>query len=410
MLSRDKLEKFAELAVRVGANMQKGQEVVLRCDVAVADFARVLAKKAYECGAKRVHMQWRDEKIARIHMDCAETETLCKVPDYQLAESDYFIKNRCCLISVAAGDPNIFKGCDPEKVAKVNAATGTAQRAFREATMSNLLRWTIVSVPTENWAKAVFPDAPPERAVDRLWESIAAVMRLNEPDPAAAWKEHIATLHRRADFLNAHRFSALRLTSKNGTDLTVGLADGHTWLAAEEVGQDGVPFTANMPTEEIFTAPHRAHVNGVVKNALPLSHNGTIIDDFSLTFRDGKVVDFSAGKGYEALAGIFDTDEGASRLGEVALIGKRSPISELGILFYNTLFDENASCHLAFGQAYPTTLEGGNGFSEKELEARGANRSVEHVDFMVGAKDLRVVGIAEDGTETELFSDGDWIV
>ena len=246
--------------------------------------------------------------------------------------------------------------------------------------------------------------------MDRLWESIAAVMRLNEPDPTAAWKEHIATLHRRADFLNAHRFSALRLTSKNGTDLTVGLADGHTWLAAEEVGQDGVPFTANMPTEEIFTAPHRAHVNGVVKNALPLSHNGTIIDDFSLTFRDGKVVDFSAGKGYEALAGIFDTDEGASRLGEVALIGKRSPISELGILFYNTLFDENASCHLAFGQAYPTTLEGGNGFSEKELEARGANRSVEHVDFMVGAKDLRVVGIAEDGTETELFSDGDWIV
>ena len=410
MKDPNRLEKFAELAVRVGANLQKGQEVVLRCDVEVADFARLLAKKAYEFGAKRVHLQWRDEKISRIHMDCAATDVLCQVPSYELEQSDYFIRNRCCLISVAAGDPNLYRGCDADKVAKVNAETGRAQRKFREATMSNLLRWTIVSVPTGNWARAVFPDDPPEIAADRLWESIAAVMRLNEPDPVAAWKEHIATLHRRAELLNAHAFSALRLTSGNGTDLTVGLAEGHIWLAAEETGQDGIPFTANMPTEEIFTAPHRTRVNGVVRNALPLSHNGTIIDDFSITFRDGEVTDFSAGKGYDALRGLLETDAGTKRLGEIALIGKSSPIAKLGILFYNTLFDENASCHLAFGQAYPTTIRGGNELTEHELEARGANRSVEHVDFMVGAKDLRIVGIAEDGSETELFSEGDWIV
>ena len=410
MLSQEKLEKFAELAVRVGANLQPGQEVVLRCDVEVAAFARILAKKAYECGAKRVHMQWRDEKIARLSMDCASEETLCEVPSYELEQSDYFIRNNCCLISVAAGDPNIYKGCDPDKVAKVNAAVGTAQKAFREATMSNALRWTIVSVPTTSWAKTVFPSDSEARAIDRLWESIAAVMRLNEPDPVAAWRAHIDTLQRRAAFLNEHAFFALRLTSANGTDLTVGLADGHVWLAAEEVGQDGVPFTANMPTEEIFTAPHRMRVNGVVKNALPLVHNGTVVDGFSLTFREGKVVDFSAERGEETLKGLIETDEGTSRLGEIALIGKRSPVAQLGTLFYNTLFDENASCHLALGQAYPTTIRGGENLSKADLTARGANDSIEHADFMIGAGDLRVRGIKTDGAVVELFSDGDWIV
>ncbi len=410
MLTQQQLENFAELAVRVGANMQPNQEVVIRCDVQCSDFAHLIAKKAYEFGAKYVHMQWRDEVLGRINMLGASKETLCEVPDYLLAQNKYYIEHNVCLISISAGDPNILKGCDPDKLKASNLANMQANKEFRNATMSNYLRWTIVSIPTTAWAKQVFPHEDAETAVDKMWDAIGRIMRLDAPDPTEAWKQHIATLRRRASFLNQHNFEYIHLTNSRGTDLRVGLATDHQWIAAEEEGQDGVSFTANMPTEEIFTAPHNRKIDGTVVNALPLVNSGNIIDDFEITFEKGKVVDYKARVGYEALKNILTTDEGVLSLGEIALIGKHSPIAESGILFYNTLFDENASCHLAFGASYPTTVKGGNEMTEEQLRQHGMNQSLQHVDFMVGTKDINIDGIGYDGTVTPLFRDGEWVI
>lgn len=410
MLTNKQMENFAELAVRIGANMQKGQEVVIRCDVNCADFAHLIAEKAYQFGAKRVLMQWRDEVLGRISMLNASKETLCEVPDYQVAQAQYFIDHKCCLISISAGNPNIYKGCDPDKIAAANIASSKAMANFRKATMGNYLRWTIVSIPTPAWAAQVFPNEPTDVAVDKMWNAIGHIMRLDTDNPTEAWRKHIDTLHRRAKFLNDHNFEYIHMSNKEGTDLTVGLALDHVWLAAEEEGQDGLPFTANMPTEEIFTAPHNKKINGTVVNALPLVNNGNIIDNFKITFKDGKVVDYSAEVGYDALKGLLSSDEGVLSLGEIALIGKHSPIAESGILFFNTLFDENASCHLAFGASYPTTVRNGNAMTAEQLAEHGMNSSIQHVDFMVGTKDIDIDGIGFDGKVTPLFRDGEWII
>ncbi len=410
MLTNKQMENFAELAVKVGANMQKGQEVVIRCDVNCQDFAHLIAEKAYKFGAKRVLMQWRDEQLDRLAMLNETEETLCDIPHYFVDQMDYFIDHKCCLISISAGNPSIYSGCDAKKLAAYQVAFSKARHKFLSATMSNYLRWTIVSVPTPAWASQVFPNDTTEVAVDKMWNAIGHIMRLDCDDPVAAWRTHINTLHNRAAFLNKHNFEYIHLKNHSGTDLKVGLATDHQWIAAEEEGQDGISFTANMPTEEIFTAPHNKKINGTVVNALPLVKNGTVIDKFSITFKDGKVVNYSAEVGYDALKGLFQTDEGVLSLGEIALIGKKSPIAESGILFYNTLFDENASCHLAFGASYPTTVKDGNSMTDKQLAEHGMNSSLEHVDFMVGTKDIDIDGIAYDGTVTPLFRDGEWVI
>lgn len=403
-----KMQKFAELAVRIGANMQPGQEVLIRADVACADFVRLLASKAYEFGAKLVHVEWRDEKLSRIHFDNASLETLLEVPQHVKDTYQYYVDKKCCLISISAGNPNIFKGADADKISKVGIDNRKALSHFYDSTMSNYLRWTIVSIPTPDWAQSIFPQLSVEQAQQQLWDNIAKIMRLNEEDPTQAWKDHIATLQRRANILNDHDFEYIHMTSSNGTDLMVGLADNHRWIAAQEEGQDGIPFTANMPTEEIFTAPHNKKINGVVHNALPLVHNGNIIDDFCLTFKDGVVVDYSAAKGYETLKALLTADSGSTSLGEIALLDKNSPIAQSGILFYNTMFDENASCHLALGKAYPTTIEGGNDMTDEQLASVGYNSSVIHVDFMVGTKDFHIEGITKDGKKVVLMDDGSW--
>lgn len=410
MLTKKQMENFAELAVRVGANMQPKQEVVIRCDVQCKDFAHLIAEKAYKFGAKRVHIQWQDEELARIQLLKENKRTLSKVPEYSTAQYKYFIKHKVCLISISAGNPNIFKGCKADKLEARQMALLKSRKDFRKATMSNYLRWTIVSIPTEAWAKQVFPNLEASEAVDKMWDAIGHIMRLDTENPTEAWRNHIATLHRRADFLNEHNFEYIHMTNKSGTDLKVGLATDHMWIAAEEEGQDGVPFTANMPTEEVFTAPHCRKINGTVVNALPLVNSGNVIDNFSITFKDGKVVDYTAEVGYDALKNILSTDEGVLSLGEIALIGKNSPIAESGILFYNTLFDENASCHLAFGQSYPTTIKGGNDMTLEQLGEHGMNQSLQHVDFMVGTKDMDIDGIDYDGNTTPLFRNGEWVI
>ena len=410
MLNQKQMEQFAELAVRVGANMQPGQTVVVRCDVACQEFAHLIVAKAYEFGAKKVIMQWSDEIVSRMGMLNQTVESLCEVPQWAIDQSQYFIDQKVCLISIKAGDPNIYKGCDPVKLKESALASGKAMINFRKATMSNLLRWTLVSIPTPAWAQQVFPGIPAEEAVDKMWDAIGHIMRLDQEDPTEAWFAHIDVLTRRAAYLTSHNFETIHMYNAQGTDLYVGLAIEHEWIAAREMGQDGIPFTANMPTEEIFTAPHNKKINGTVVSALPLVNNGNIIDNFGITFKDGRVVDYTAEVGYEALKGLLTADEGVLSLGEIALIGKNSPIAESGILFFNTLFDENASCHLAFGQSYPTTVKNGNSLTDEQLAERGMNSSIKHVDFMVGTKDINIDGIGFDGKVVPLFRDGEWVI
>lgn len=408
MLTGKKLYDFAELVLGVGVNLQKGQGLEIVCPVEKSEVAVAFSEKAYEMGARIVNVRWSCEKTDRVNYLYAEEEALTDIPKWFVDSKNYLVKKGFCYVAIDAEDPSAFKDVPSEKLAAVSKKKSKLLKAFSDEVMSNGIRWCVVSVPTESWAKKIFPAAADP--VEELSFAIEKTMRLDEKNPLEAWQKHIATLNRRAEFMNAKNFEYLHYTSANGTDLMLGLAENHVWVSAQEKAKDGVPFVANMPTEEIFTAPHKDKINGVVKSALPLSYNGQIIENFSFTFKKGKVIDFSAEKGYDVLKKLLETDAGTLSLGEAALIGKNSPIAKSGILFLNTLFDENASCHLALGKGYPTTVKGGAEMTVKELKKLGVNDSVEHVDFMIGSPDLSVTGIGYDKSETPLFVDGEWVI
>lgn len=408
MLTGKKLYDFAELVLGVGVNLQKGQGLEIVCPVEKSEVAVAFSEKAYEMGARIVNVRWSCEKTDRVNYLYAEEEALTDIPKWFVDSKNYLVKKGFCYVAIDAEDPSAFKDVPSEKLAAVSKKKSKLLKAFSDEVMSNGIRWCVVSVPTESWAKKIFPAAADP--VEELSSAIEKTMRLDEKNPLEAWQKHIAILNRRAEFMNAKNFEYLHYTSANGTDLMLGLAENHVWVSAQEKAKDGVPFVANMPTEEIFTAPHKDKINGVVKSALPLSYNGQIIENFSFTFKKGKVVDFSAEKGYDVLKKLLETDAGTLSLGEAALIGKNSPIAKSGILFLNTLFDENASCHLALGKGYPTTVKGGAEMTVKELKKLGVNDSVEHVDFMIGSPDLSVTGIGYDKSETPLFVDGEWVI
>lgn len=408
MLTGKKLYDFAELVLGVGVNLQKGQGLEIVCPVEKSEVAVAFSEKAYEMGARIVNVRWSCEKTDRVNYLYAEEEALTDIPKWFVDSKNYLVKKGFCYVAIDAEDPSAFKDVPSEKLAAVSKKKSKLLKAFSDEVMSNGIRWCVVSVPTESWAKKIFPAAADP--VEELSFAIEKTMRLDEKNPLEAWQKHIDTLNRRAEFMNAKNFEYLHYTSANGTDLMLGLAENHVWVSAQEKAKDGVPFVANMPTEEIFTAPHKNKINGVVKSALPLSYNGQIIENFSFTFKKGKVVNFSAEKGYDVLKKLLETDAGTLSLGEAALIGKNSPIAKSGILFLNTLFDENASCHLALGKGYPTTVKGGAEMTVKELKKLGVNDSVEHVDFMIGSPDLSVTGIGYDKSETPLFVDGEWVI
>lgn len=411
MITQKQLENYAELAVKVGVNLQKGQELVVSIPVECAEFARMVTKSAYEAGAKRVWIKWADDAITRMNMQYQELSELQDIKPFVVEQAHYEVDNRVAFLFVSAADPELYAGLDANKVKAAQMARIKALKFSGDSRSSNLCRWTIVSLPTVKWAKKIFPDAKDaEDAVDKLWNGIIKAMRLNEEDPVKAWEEHIARLSRRADFLNEHHFDHIHMVNGRGTDLRVGLIPTHIWIAAGEKAQDGIDFTANMPTEEVFTAPDKYNVNGTLVNALPLCHNGNIIDKFSITFKDGRIADYSAEVGYDTLKECIETDEGSHHIGEIALIGKRSPIAEQGILFYNTLFDENASCHLAIGAAYPTNSTDSADMTSEKRERLHLNESLIHVDFMIGTPDMEIYGVQKDGTEVQLFHDGDWII
>ncbi|AVM69492.1 aminopeptidase [Lachnospiraceae bacterium oral taxon 500] len=403
-----KLKNYAKLAVEIGANLQKGQPAMIISLVETADFARMLAECAYEAGASNVIIYWRDEKLARLKLQYESKETLAEVPAWQKLLEDTYVEKDACFIYVSAEDPCALQGLDMEKVTIYKNAMNQVAEKRREALMNSENTWTIVSVPSQAWAEQVFAPETGKKAMELLWDAIFKVTRMNEADPIQAWRQHIRTLGQKADELNTHNFKYLRYKSSNGTDLTIELPEGHIWLAAAEKSRKGIDFVANMPTEEVFTLPRRDGVNGIVYSSKPLVYLGNVIDEFYIEFKDGAVARYDAKVGREVLKSLIEADEGSNRLGEVALVPYDSPISNSNILFYNTLYDENASCHLALGKAYPTTVKGGDGADEEQLKALGANVSAEHSDFMVGTKDLEIVGETHDGRLIPVFKNGNW--
>ncbi|EFM75362.1 aminopeptidase PepS [Enterococcus faecalis TX2134] len=404
----ENLKKYARLIAETGVNVQDNHTVVLQISVDQAPLARLITEEAYRLGAAEVIVQWSDETIQREFLAHAATDRIENVPQYKIDQTDDWIAKGASRISVVSSNPDALAGVDAQRVAAFQAANGKALVNLRKATQANKVSWTVVAAASEGWAAKVFPElATSEEQVDALWNEIFKTTRIYEENPVIAWNIHDKKLQEKAAELNEQQFTALHYTAP-GTDLTIGLPKNHLWEGAGSYNARGEEFMANMPTEEVFTAPDSRRVDGYVSSTKPLSYAGTIISEMKFTFKDGKVVDFSAEQGEEALKNLLAIDEGAKHLGEVALVPDPSPISQSGLIFYNTLFDENASNHLAFGSAYAFNLQGGTEMSEEELAEAGLNRSQTHVDFMVGSDKMNIDGIKEDGTIVPVFRNGDW--
>lgn len=403
----NKLYEYAKLITEIGINVQKGSPLVINAPVSAADFARMLVKRAYELGASQVEMYWYDDFVTRQKFENAPVEVFEDFPKWIVERATFYGEKGAGVISLVSSDPELLSGIDTKKIEANNKARSLAMKPVYKYSMNDINSWCVVAIPSQAWAKKVFPDLDEDKRVEALWDAIFSAARV-QGDAVANWKAHLADLKFRADFLNENKFDKLIYKSENGTNLEVGLPKGHIWISGASDNSHGVSFVANMPTEEVFTAPDANRINGELYSVRPLAYGGNLIDKFHLTFKDGKVVDYHAELGQEYLKDLLEVDEHAKMLGEVALVPTDSPISNSGILFYETLFDENASCHFAFGQAYPTCLEGGVDMTSEELLARGLNDSLIHEDFMVGAKDLSIVGVKEDGKEVQIFKDGNW--
>ncbi|CAM3973137.1 aminopeptidase [Catellicoccus marimammalium] len=401
------LEKYAELIIKTGINVSENHTVIIQIAVDQAPLARLLTKEAYKQGAKEVIVKWKDDAIQKEFLQNAAEECLENIPTYVVDEADSWIERGASRISVVSSAPDALEGVPADRLATWQKATNTALFNSRKATQSNQVSWTVVAAAGKEWAAAVFPDLPEEKQVDALWNEIFKDTRIYDEDPIAAWEAHDNKLASKANELNEIQYDALHYTAP-GTDLTIGLPKDHVWKGAGSFNSRGEEFMANMPTEEVFTAPDFRRVDGYVTSTKPLSYAGNLIEDFTITFENGRIVDVKAKKGEEVLKHLIDTDEGSHYLGEVALVPDPSPISQSNIIFFNTLFDENASNHLAIGAAYAFNVEGGTEMSEEELKEAGLNRSATHVDFMIGSDKMNIDGIRKDGTCDPIFRNGDW--
>ena len=406
----DYIEKYVELILKVGLKIKDGDKLVVRCPIEARDFAVECTRKAYELGAGEVVVDYRDQLISRLKYENESLDVLTDIPKHKVDKENYYMEKKAKYLSVTGSDPDAFKGVDAEKLFKSNLANSKALRDFSAKMMANYVSWIVVGASIPSWATKVFPDLEEGEAVRRLWFEIFNSVRLFEEDPIKALENHVDNLNRYSKFLNEAKFEKLIYKSKKGTDLEVGLPKGYIFAGAGDVNSDGEEFIANMPSEEVFSAPRLDGVNGKVYSTLPLNYNGNLIEDFYLVFKDGEVVDYDARAGKEYLKNILDTDEGAKRLGEVALVSYNTPISMRKVLFYNTLYDENASCHFALGKSYPTCLEGGEKLSIEELKERGMNDSLTHVDFMVGDETTEILGVKENGDQVQIFKEGNFVI
>lgn len=402
------LEKYARLIVKIGVNIQKNQILVITAPVENHLFVEKIAEMAYLEGAREVIPNWIDERLERTKYLHAPDEIFDEFSEYKKMFYLENVRKDACYIRLSGNDPDILNGVKQDRIMRTHKAFGEALTEYRERLMKNKNVWCVASAPTKAWAKKMFPDDSEELAIEKLWDAIFKTNRIDQEDPVQAWEEHKENLNQRNKFLNDHHFEKLLYTNSLGTDLMIELPERHIWLGGSDVMDNGVEFMANLPTEEVFTLPKRDGVNGVVYSSKPLVYSGNLIDNFKLVFKDGKVVEYTAEKGLETLKSIIDLDEGSSRLGEVALVPFKSPISEMNILFYNTLFDENASCHLALGDAYPVSIVGGDNMTKEELKENGVNDSISHEDFMIGTEDLSIIGYKSDGTEVVVFENGNF--
>ena len=404
----EKLREYARLLIQVGLRVQRGQRLVISSPVECAFFARMCAEEAYAIGCKEVVMNWHDDAMARLKYLHADDSIFDEVALWRSHFFNDHALEGAAYLAISASDPENFKGVDTNRIIRAQQASGKALKDFGRLQMSSGFPWCIASIPIPSWAKTVFPEVSEEQAMEQLWDAIFQAVRVSGDGTAVEkWEQHLATLHQRLETMNRLNFKTLHYTNALGTDLTVELPEGHIWEAGDDITLSGQSFIANIPTEELFTAPLKTGVNGVVYSSMPLVHDGAIIDKFHFVVKDGKIVEAHAEKGEETLKGAIGVDEGASYFGEVALVPYDSPISNQKILFYNTLFDENAACHIAFGEAYPC-LEGGKKMSKDELKAHGLNDSFTHVDFMIGTADLSIVGTTHDGQQVPIFVDGNF--
>lgn len=404
---KQKLSNYAKIAVEIGANVQPGQILHVRATTDTVDFVRLVVEHAYRVGAKRVDVDWSDDSITKLRYALAPDGSFDEFPEWKAMERTKLAEQNATFMSIISDDPDLLNGVDPVRVQQQQKASSEALRPFYRLLQADAFSWTVIAAPSVAWAKKMFPTLSDEEAMDALWEAIFKTVRADEDDAVVAWKAHDATLHQRTDQLNELQIETLHYEAP-GTSLSIGLPDGHLWTGGSSVNKSGTRFMANMPTEEVFTVPHRERVNGTVASTKPLSYNGTIIEDFSFTFQDGKVVDYHAERGEEALTQLLETDEGSRFLGEVALVPHDSPISNMNVLFYNTLFDENASNHLALGSSYTFCLEGGKEMTVEQTTAAGLNESLTHVDFMIGCATMSIDATLKDGRRVPIFREGNW--
>lgn len=408
----EQLKKYAELVVRVGVNLQKGQNLVIgfgRRQVYPEhiEFARALTEAGYAAGAKFVQVDWGDEWWQRETVQKGDLDTLKARAEWQLAWVEKLAAEGAAFIAIPSSDPDLYNGIDAQRVTTAERAVSSTFRDFDNRRTGNQYRWALAAAPTQAWADKVHPELPAEQRVPALWNDIFVTSRATGQHPVADWEQHIANLQKRSKWLNDLRIRSLHYTAP-GTDFTVEMADGHYWAAAGQKALDGVQFVANIPTEEVYSTPKKRGVNGVVTSTMPLNHSGSTIEGIRLRFEEGRVVEYSATRGEEALKSIIEADEGSHYLGEVALVPVDSPISEMHQLFYNTLFDENASCHLALGRAYPL-IAGGHGLAQSEWEAHGLNDSLMHVDFMIGSNQMNIDAVTDEGETVAIMRLGKWV-
>lgn len=404
----ENLGRYAHLVVHAGCNLQEGQELFVAADISQVQMVRLVVAEAYASGASNVIVRWGDEVIGRMHYDNRPLEAFKTFPDWQALLQNGVAKRGAAFLFIDSDDPSAFAGVDQEKMVAYQKAAHEACKDWRDGMDFGRNVWCIVGAASPAWARHVFPELPENQAVAKLWDAIFTTVRVDTLNPVAAWEQHRQSFTRRRKWLNDHRLQKLHYTNSLGTDFTVGLTPRSIWEGGGSETVEGIRFFPNMPTEEVFTSPDLAQADGMVVASMPLNHNGSIVDGFSIVFEGGRVTGYSAEKGSEVLKGIIETDEGSHHLGEVALIPSTSPIRQTGILFLNTLFDENASCHLALGMGFPDCYEGGLQMDGETLEAAGVNRSATHVDFMIGTPDLHIDGLDETGTWIPVFDEGVW--
>jgi aminopeptidase len=404
---QEMLAKYAEVIVKIGLNLRAGQPLSIRTVTHTSPLVREITRVAYEQGASYVDVIWSDEGVARARAEFAPRDSFEEYPEWQIEGVVKIIERGGALLSIAALDPDLLNGLDSEFVGKLQQVQLKNFAPVSSFVMRNAVNWCVVAAAGPAWARKIFPDLDSDKAQEKLWQAIFEATRVTLPDPIAAWDTHNTNLRKRGTYLTTKKYTALHYKAP-GTDFTMGLPPGHKWVGGNGLAENGIVFTANMPTEEIFTLPDRRRAEGIVAATFPLSYAGTLIEDFGLEFKNGRIVKVHARKNEAILQKLVDTDEGSTRLGEAALVPASSPIGKRGHLFYNTLFDENASCHIAIGRAYRFTLIGGEELNDEEFMAAGGNMSLNHVDFMIGSDKMDIDGITADGAREPIMRQGEW--